>query len=123
MNDRELLELAAKAVGYDTSHHWNKERLGLTPPVDSLCIPGVRTAWNPLKNDEDAFRLAVALKMDLMQYDCDEDLKHTEPYACADYLFDEPYETNGGDACAATRRAIVRAAAHIELERLEKYRA
>lgn len=35
--DRELLELAAKAAGYTTSHPWNAERLTMNPPVDALC--------------------------------------------------------------------------------------
>lgn len=59
--NRELLDLAAKAAGYDISHPWNAERLLLNPPVDALCIDGVSTGWNPLKNDGDALRLAVTL--------------------------------------------------------------
>src|SRR5690625_1134478 len=60
-SDRELLELAAKAAGYDTSHQWNADRMEMDPPVASLCIPGVSTAWNPLEEDGDALRLAVRL--------------------------------------------------------------
>ena len=61
MTDRELLERAAHACGYDTSHRWNAERLTLDPPVDALCIDGVSTGWNPLEDDGQALRLAIAL--------------------------------------------------------------
>jgi hypothetical protein len=60
-DDRELLELAAKACGFDTSHRWNAERLTLDPPVVALCIDGVSTGWNPLDDDGDALRLAISL--------------------------------------------------------------
>lgn len=61
MTDRDLLELAARACGYDTTHHWNAERLALDPPVDALCIAEVSTGWNPLEDDGQALRLAIAL--------------------------------------------------------------
>lgn len=64
-NDRELLELAAKACGYDIGHSWNALRLTFEPPVFSLCIPGVSTGWNPLSEDGHALRLAAKLKIDL----------------------------------------------------------
>ena len=52
MNDRELLELAATAVGYDISHSMNTERLMLTPSVDALLVRKdgkfVTTGWNPI---------------------------------------------------------------------------
>jgi len=35
MTDRELLELAAKSAGYDTSHEWNVLRLKIDPPVET----------------------------------------------------------------------------------------
>lgn len=58
LTDRELLELAAKAAGYATSHRWNAERLTLCPPVADLCINGVSTAWNPLESDAERYRCA-----------------------------------------------------------------
>lgn len=64
--DRELLELAAKAAGHDTSHPMNAERLDLDPPVMSLVVPGVSTAWNPLTDDGDALRLAAALRLQIL---------------------------------------------------------
>lgn len=80
--DRELLELAAKAVG-----------------LDGCTIKVGRRIWNPLTDDGDALRLAVLLSLlndlqTLIEHHIEE----------ADYLAD-PY--------AATRRAIVLAAAEI----------
>lgn len=61
MTDRELLELAAKAAGYGTSHSVNAERLLLDRPVASLWIRDdsglCKTAWNPLLDNADASRL------------------------------------------------------------------
>ena len=115
MTDRELLELAAKACGYDTSHRWNAERLLLDPPVIDLCIPNVSTGWNPLIDDGDALRLAVKLG-----------IKEREPVRiCIEYQHDgeqaftciehrgETTQYHTDDPYAATRRAIVRAAAEI----------
>lgn len=55
MNNKELLELAAKAAGIDAKPHGNtfyvdKGHLGLVE-------------WNPLIDDGDALRLAVKLHM------------------------------------------------------------
>ena len=65
MKTRKLLEHAAKAAGYDTSHEWNEKRLHLNPPLAALCIPGVSTLWNPLEDNADAFSLAVKLKLSI----------------------------------------------------------
>jgi hypothetical protein len=100
--DRELLELAAKAAGYDTSHRMNRERMELDPPVASLWVRNekglVHTGWNPLDSDADALRLAVKLWLVI-------DKNFINKLEC------EP--TYPGDPCATTRRAIVRAAAAI----------
>jgi len=94
MNDRQLLELAAKAAGY--KHHWC---------MDGLLIDAQSGPWNPLTDDGDALRLAVKLRLEV-------DIHHTgiavrTPDGSKFLLSakDEP------DSCAATRRAIVRAAA------------
>lgn len=115
MKDRELLELAAKACGYDTSHRWNAERLLLDPPVIDLCIQNVSTGWNPLDDDGDALRLAVAIAfadgVGLAMFFADADdptvvVRKNDNQAGS-------MELVGDDPCAATRRAIVRAAAEI----------
>jgi hypothetical protein len=99
MSDRELLELAAKAAFPDCST--------LTYPLDWVrdCVG----EWSPLTDDGDALRLAVKLELDLLIYaDGAEVLsKTTSP------ILEDAYKDHGMDACAATRRAIVRAAAAI----------
>lgn len=92
MTDRELLELAAKAVGIEGNY--KEERR----PEEGWEIIGIRTgswtAWNPLTNDGDALRLAV--KLDLFYH-----------AAFISEFHDARCDVD------ATRRAIVRAAAAI----------
>ena len=96
--DRELLEDAAKAAGIDV--RWYQ---GDCLRVADKCN-GFAGRWNPLADDGDALRLAVKLRMNINIYsqgaeaDCD-----TLESTCKE----------GGDPYAATRRAIVRAAAEI----------
>jgi hypothetical protein len=97
MTDKELLELAAKAAGIEINW-FKRERL--------------TGQWNPLTDDGDALRLAVKLKI-AVTYPEDESCvrvwygsMETEPL-CDDL---------GSDPCAATRRAITRAAAEIGKE-------
>lgn len=108
MSDRELLELAAKAVGIDFRYvHntvggqflWNGEKL---------------VEWNPLTDDGDSLRLAV--KLDLcVGFD-----KDPVNYVVFVRKFDDSivaeaniFELIKSDPYAATRRAVVRAAAEI----------
>lgn len=118
MTDRELLELAAKACGYDISHRWNAKRLKLDPPVDALCIPDVSTGWNPLEDDGQAQRLAVKLGIAITPYPIYSQPKHSviaKQYRNSDMMREanptEAIELHGNDPAAATRRAIVRCAA------------
>lgn len=121
MNDRELLELAATAVGYDISHSMNTERLMLTPSVDALLVRKdgkiVTTGWNPLIDDGDALRLAVELNLSVFTPGGE-----GGDFAVAsieDGVLSDDGDTwiqewvKGGDKMAATRRAIVCAAAEI----------
>ena len=55
MDDRELLELAARAAGYDVARH--------SDDGASLLLFGVQEPWNPLTDDGDALRLAVKLEI------------------------------------------------------------
>lgn len=93
MTDRELLELAAKAAGL---------------PWDRWVIDGDDT-WNPLTDDGDALRLAVKLHLTVRMYGGDATAQSTTPGGPSVYLS----EFDAADPCAATRRAIVRAAAAI----------
>ena len=90
MTDRELLELAAKAAGY-------KKRF-----VHYL-------GWNPLIDDGDALRLAVKLGIRVCPVTAD----GRNAYAAHDRLAGGVGEPHNDDPIAATRRAIVRAAAEI----------
>jgi hypothetical protein len=65
--------------------------------------------WNPLTDDGDALRLAVQLKR---RVSVCVDHTNVDWWADADTLLDI-CQNAGDDPCAATRRAIVRAAAAI----------
>ena len=101
MNDRELLELAAKAAGIE---------------YDFICPTGAHCGdvytmrdyfWNPLDNDGDALRLVVKLHLEIVHpiHPDGVIVSRADIAPCA-----EPYT---GDELVATRRAIVRAAAEI----------
>ena len=93
MSDRELLELAAKAAG-EVAGDW----IG-NPDY----FNGVLKRWNPLTDDGDALRLAVKLRLTVFEASV------LTPDGDAVNVF--PGEAP--DRYAATRRAIVRAAAEI----------
>ena len=102
MSDREMLELAAKAAGY--KHE--------TSPIDPQPNkPAYWCNWNPLTDDGDALRLAVKLEISINPFAGKTVVTHT-----VDNTQRGPYEKwdcNDDDPYAATRRAIVRAAAEI----------
>ena len=104
MTDRELLELAAKASGIPiipcTCRH---ERW---PFKHDEARSGKSGHWNPLEDDGDALRLAVKLEMGVIQWKEDASATHGPTGI-------ECMELFGSDPYAATRRAIVRAAAAI----------
>jgi hypothetical protein len=94
MTDRELLELASKACGLKEA----KMRIEFNQ-------------WNPLTDDGDALRLAVKLGLILGTY---------AHYVTVDLLSPNDrietitvWHSQTNDPYAATRRAIVRAAAEI----------
>ena len=108
MTDRELLELAAKEAGvegtYRAQYAGDKEYGGFWH--SGVC-------WNPLTDDGDALRLAVKLNLGLVHgwEDLDEAalatiwISHDGKCVAEEVKANDPY--------AATRRAIVRAAAEI----------
>ena len=105
MNDRELLELAAKAAGYEYAKFGGY-----------IVIDGIPENWNPLTDDGDALRLACDLGLRVYPV-----ARTSSGAACsavgsvtcerlsevADYSL---------DTRTATRSAIVRAAAEIGKE-------
>lgn len=104
MTDVEMLKLAAKAAGLQWLAAKADEGLLVGTTCDDSRI------WNPLTDDSDAFRLAVKLQMST-------DIGATEISVCW-WFYDEQgrglaavYEPVSDDLAAATRRAIVRAAA------------
>lgn len=116
MTDRELLELAAKAEGrtlkYMTQHIEGRE------PEEFIAC------WNPLTDDGDALRLAVKLHMTGIDcyfwYDAERQSPASAGLGTAAWGGVRVYEPASygaaireQDPCAATRRAIVRAAAEI----------
>jgi hypothetical protein len=102
VTDRELLELAAKSFEVDLWPGCNYGERG-------LLLGDGKTWWNPLTDGNDAFLLAVKLKMTV-------DVDYWRP--CVQVrVYHEPsmhhIDEHGDDPYAATRRAIVRAAAEI----------
>ena len=105
--DRELLELAAKAAGIAViPYTWNK---GTGWDHEGFTLAGEGPyEWNPIEDDGDALRLAVKLNLNI--------------FSVGRYAYAMESESNGddeqkvdhaNDPYAATRRAIVRAAAEI----------
>lgn len=102
MTDKELLELAARAAGIEYNDRYGK----------GLWLGEFYSGkeWNPLTDDGDALRLAVNLGLVI-----------EIGYAARGFLvvrtntdnWKEFREAWGNDPYAATRRAIVRAAAAI----------
>jgi len=102
MTDREMLELAARAAGIK-GKVINAEGLGAWIPM-----PGASSAvWNPLDDDGDALRLAVDLRFETDVTDSGVAVRTRCGLKVLVNKTEEP------DLCAATRRAIVRAAAEI----------
>jgi len=116
MNDRELLELAAKAAGIEIE--WHRMITGNDNPVIAPKTQRERNLlgheweeWNPLIDDGDALRLAV--KLNILTYQTrvlSDDVNTAYASTPSSAVFTEPHED---DTYAATRRAIVRAAAEI----------
>ena len=107
--DRELLELAAKSAGYAVDwREWVRSHVAEFATVKHVKCAGFwldGEEWNPLTDDGDAMRLAVKLGMlvDVTAFSVTAIVNGTI----------SAQEKHNGDPYAATRRAIVRAAAAI----------
>jgi hypothetical protein len=103
--DKELLELSAKAAGIDLRMYEGM----VVQPGTGLVVVNAKTGlkWNPLTDDGDALRLAVKLDMNVEVWN---PFKEVWVVAEGYDVIEEPW---GEDKLAATRRAIVRAAAEI----------
>ena len=96
--DRELLVLAAKAASYEYYKHGGY-----------IVVDGIPGNWNPLTDDGDALRLAVKLKIDILQ-------RIAEPRVAAVAAMHSPKiesVPDEGQRLSVTRTVIVRAAAAI----------
>lgn len=116
MKTREMLELAAKAAGIygvdpvGDDDLWSDGTLTYqdengeyqTDPVGMRLIGGI---WNPRDDDGDALRLAVKLGLFIQL--------HESLTEVTDGVSRRKYEAHNGDPYAATRLAILRAAAEI----------
>jgi hypothetical protein len=102
MDDRQLLEAAAKAAGYTDAEWQDMEGWGEVRYGFSSAIWTGEKYWNPLAKDGDALRLAVALGLVV---DC------SRPSAGPPFYSHTHAEIEMQDCHAATRRAIVSAAA------------
>jgi hypothetical protein len=102
-DDKELLELAAKAVGIQLDFTVRGDH----PPY-YINERGGHSSWNPLENNDDAFKLSIDLDMGVSQ----------EPMAAVAIRGNvekiELYE-NHPYRWSATRRAIVRVAADVAI--------
>ena len=98
-NDRELLELAAKAAGY---------RVKFSVTGDPYAQAGINTrAWNPLTDDGDALRLAAKLTLNVLSSEACVIAEDERGVECIEYMYGPE------DYASGWRRAIVRAAAAI----------
>jgi len=124
MTDRKLLELAAKAAKIEIE-------TGIYFYDAGFAVTGTAMYWNPILSNADALVLAVTLKMlvETNESLCVAHFKDThlneyvkatlvecsDPHARFDQIpdFIQIEERHNSDPIAATRRAIVRAAAEI----------
>lgn len=102
-SDKKLLELAAKAAGIEGKFLWDGYGGGSFNTFDKV-------RWNPLADDGDAFRLMVKLGLTVTVDNHPGDTTEVWRYGAGNV---EALEDHNGDHYAATRRAIVRAAAEI----------
>ena len=113
MSDRELLEAAAKLAGI--SGVWSDYHQGICHSIPGSLDMHI---WRPLTDDGDALRLAVKLKLRIIHYE-----DHGDASVRVDHNGDRFHSwiaRHGNDPYAATRRAIVRAAAALNEPKEQK---
>lgn len=114
MSDRELLELAAKAAGYKIQGDVDYMIAQPDHRKGGYVIRNKRggdSCWNPITDDGDALRLAVKLEMNVLLFSGDVRAKKGWNDGNAVFHIEDIFHSD--DLYAATRRAIVRAAAEI----------
>lgn len=116
MTDRELLEMSAKAAGINfvwcSAHPSIPEYPAEYPVLATKDKRPTSYGWNPLTDDGDALRLAVKLELTHRivngTSEAFKEKGNFSNYTSKEKIVKDPY--------AATRRAIVRAAAEIGKE-------
>lgn len=113
MNDRELLVLAARALGRELV--WERDKFsGCGYCRFVSCVD----EWSPLRDDGDALRLAIALNISVSP-------SQTGGAASAKTKHGEwlhiPYAQHANDRLKATRTAIVIAAAQVGKKRAAQF--
>jgi len=111
MSDKEIIEMAAKSIGYKIAWNSNWHNYQLLNPVPDR-FGYFKHPWNPLEDNSDAMDIMVKLGMNVNVF-----LNRAEPFTEVRF---QHYgsetiteEAHMGDAAKATRRAIVRSAARI----------
>lgn len=118
MTDRELLEYAAKACGIDGAYGVASDDYyydGNVEGILTILPDGQSYVWNPITDDGDAFRLMVKLSLLIapIPYQPGINAYGAVGVSWPGQRFDLDYERFTDDPLAATRIAIVRAAAEI----------
>jgi len=115
MTDRELLEAAAKAAGIEVDFTVFSDGSFICFKQGGDCFSD---QWNPLTDDGDALRLAVKLSLLIapIPYQPGINAYGAVGVSWPGQRFDLDYERFTNDPYAATRRAIVRAAAEMGKE-------
>lgn len=98
MNDRDLLEMAAKAAGYEV--------LTKNAKLEPEIYDGEWRPWNPLTDDGDALRLAVKLGLCVLCHATQ--VEYSMGGGIVGIVVEQKFRDE-----TSTRRAIVRAAAEI----------
>jgi hypothetical protein len=109
MDDREMLELAAKAAGF-TVHGWINDRFIVN------FGDGMRGEWNPLTDDGDCARLQAALQIDNYWDAYQVQMQHIYIRSDEIHKHTAQYKDHGGDRLAAWRAAVVAVAIAIGKE-------
>ena len=123
MDDRTILELAAKAAGIeytieDDDYYVSHKFFGLWLVKHHEPSEYEKRYWNPLTDDGDALRLAIDLQLGIsIPPVIDGRIDVVTFYGPIISVIEYPVN---GDRYAATRRAITRAAADIQMSKESK---